>query len=136
MDETNTGALADLGDSRAGEIHCVTIIGQIEGHVVLPADTKSTKYEHIMPLLAAIEESEEIHGADSILDRPLHDTGSIWLGILSFFLSLLGLIGAVIFRKFNYIKNYKVTLRGSLAGLAVKCGIILLFLIFLFIAAH
>ena len=83
-----------------------------------------------------IEESEEIHGADSILDRPLHDTGSIWLGILSFFLSLLGLIGAVIFRKFNYIKNYKVTLRGSLAGLAVKCGIILLFLIFLFIAAH
>ena len=62
MDETNTGALADLGDSRAGEIHCVTIIGQIEGHVVLPADTKSTKYEHIMPLLAAIEESEEIRG--------------------------------------------------------------------------
>ena len=83
-----------------------------------------------------IEESEEIHGADSILDRPLHDTGSIWLGVVSFFLSLLGLIGAVIFRKFNYIKNYKVTLRGSLAGLAVKCGIILLFLIFLFIAAH
>ena len=46
----------------AGEIHCVTLIGQIEGHQLLPEDTKSTKYEHIMPLLAAVEESPEIRG--------------------------------------------------------------------------
>ena len=46
--------------SDKGVIHCLTIIGQIEGHQVLPEDTKTTKYEHIMPLLAAIEESDEI----------------------------------------------------------------------------
>ena len=46
--------------SDKGTIHCLTIIGQIEGHQVLPEDTKTTKYEHIMPLLAAIEESDEI----------------------------------------------------------------------------
>ena len=83
-----------------------------------------------------IEESEEIHGANEILERPLHDTGSLWYGILSFILSILGLIGAAIFRHFNYIRNYKVCKKGAIAGLAVKCAIILLFLIFLFIATR
>jgi ATP-dependent protease ClpP protease subunit len=45
-----------------GAIHCLTIIGQIEGHQLLPSETKSTKYEHVMPQLAAIEESDEIEG--------------------------------------------------------------------------
>lgn len=45
-----------------GTIHCLTIIGQIEGHQVMPDDNKTTKYEHVMPLLAAVEESEEIKG--------------------------------------------------------------------------
>lgn len=49
-------------ESSEGQIHCLSIIGQIEGHQVLPEDTKTTKYEHIMPLLAAVEESEEIKG--------------------------------------------------------------------------
>ncbi len=83
-----------------------------------------------------IEESEELHGANSILERPLHDTGSLWLGVLAFILSILGLIGAAIFRAHNYIRNYKVCKRGALAGLAVKCGIVLLFLLFLFIATR
>lgn len=48
--------------SDKGVIHCLTIIGQIEGHQVLPQETKSTKYEHVMPQLAAIEESDEIEG--------------------------------------------------------------------------
>ncbi len=43
-----------------GNIHCITIVGQIEGHVLLPSDTKTTKYEHVLPQLAAIEESDEI----------------------------------------------------------------------------
>ena len=42
------------------EIHCLTIIGQIEGHQELHDSVKTTKYEHIMPLIAAIEESREI----------------------------------------------------------------------------
>jgi ATP-dependent protease ClpP protease subunit len=48
--------------SGKGVIHCLTIIGQIEGHQILPQETKSTKYEHVMPQLAAIEESDEIEG--------------------------------------------------------------------------
>ena len=53
--------IKELGSSRAGGIHCLTIIGSIEGHQTMPEDTKTTKYEHIMPLLAAVEESEEIN---------------------------------------------------------------------------
>ena len=62
MEDHELSRLEARGQAPAGEIHCVTIIGQIEGHVALPADTKTTRYEHIMPLLAAIEESEEIKG--------------------------------------------------------------------------
>lgn len=83
-----------------------------------------------------IEESEELHGANYILERPLHDTGNIWLGVLSFILSILGLIGAGIFRRFNYIRNFKVCRKGALAGLAVKFGIVLIYLICLFIATR
>ena len=58
--------IKDMGSATApgpkGVIHCLTIIGQIEGHQVLPQETKTTKYEHVMPQLAAIEESEEIEG--------------------------------------------------------------------------
>ncbi|MBQ7940710.1 MAG: ATP-dependent Clp protease proteolytic subunit [Clostridia bacterium] len=49
-------------------IHCLTIIGQIEGHYVLPGDQKATKYEHIIPLLVSIEESEEIDGMLIVLN--------------------------------------------------------------------
>jgi len=45
-----------------GRLHCLTIIGQIEGHVELGGQTKTTKYEHILPLLTAIEESPDIDG--------------------------------------------------------------------------
>ncbi len=83
-----------------------------------------------------IEESEELHAADAFLERPVHDTGNLWLGILSFFLSILGLIGAGIFRHFHYIRNYKVCKRGALAGLVVKCAVVLLFLLFLFLATR
>ena len=48
--------------SRDSNIHCLTIIGQIEGHQVLPENTKTTKYEHVIPQIAAIEESREIDG--------------------------------------------------------------------------
>lgn len=49
-------------------IYCLSIIGQIEGHVMLPPQTKSTKYEHIIPQLVAIEESKEIEGLLVILN--------------------------------------------------------------------
>lgn len=43
-------------------IHCLTIIGQVEGHVCLPQQNKTTKYEHVLPQLASIEESDDIDG--------------------------------------------------------------------------
>lgn len=55
-----TGSVVTRG--RRGNIHCITIIGQIEGHTVLGSDTKTTKYEHICPALAAVEEDEETDG--------------------------------------------------------------------------
>ncbi len=51
-----------LTDNGKYKIHCMTIIGQIEGHYVLPSQNKTTKYEHIIPQLAAIEEAPEIEG--------------------------------------------------------------------------
>ncbi len=50
------------------DIHCITVIGQIEGHVVLPPQNKTTKYEHIIPQLIAIEESRDINGVILILN--------------------------------------------------------------------
>nr|WP_324612715.1 ATP-dependent Clp protease proteolytic subunit [Massiliimalia massiliensis] len=43
-------------------IHCLTIIGQVEGHYILPAQNKTTKYEHVIPQLVAIEEDPDIRG--------------------------------------------------------------------------
>lgn len=49
-------------------IHVMTIIGQIEGHMILPPNNKSTKYEHVMPQLVAIEQSNEIEGLMLLLN--------------------------------------------------------------------
>lgn len=58
--------IEDFGDtvirSDRGTIHTLTIIGQIEGHQLLPPSVKSTKYEHLLPLLAMVEESDEVDG--------------------------------------------------------------------------
>jgi ATP-dependent protease ClpP protease subunit len=53
---------SDITKSSKGNIYTLTIIGQVEGHQVLPETVKTTKYEHILPLLAGIEESNEIDG--------------------------------------------------------------------------
>lgn len=53
---------SDLSKTSKGNIYTLTIIGQIEGHQVLPETVKTTKYEHILPLLAGLEESDEIDG--------------------------------------------------------------------------
>ena len=53
---------SDITKSNKGNIYTLTIIGQVEGHQVLPETCKTTKYEHVLPLLAGIEESDEIDG--------------------------------------------------------------------------
>ena len=49
-------------------IHCLTIIGQIEGHYTLPNTTKTTKYEHIIPRIVAIEENKDVSGLLLVLN--------------------------------------------------------------------
>lgn len=53
---------SDLTNGKDGKIYTLTIIGQVEGHQVLPETCKTTKYEHVLPLLAGIEESDDIDG--------------------------------------------------------------------------
>ena len=53
---------SSLIQSKKGSVHVLTIVGQIEGHQLLPSTSKSTKYEHVMPLLAMVEESDEVDG--------------------------------------------------------------------------
>ena len=48
-------------------IHCLNIIGQVEGHYILPPQNKTTKYEHIIPALVAIEQDRSIEGLVIIL---------------------------------------------------------------------
>lgn len=54
-----TGSITVGGDVK---LHCITIIGQVEGHFLLPSTNKTTKYEHIIPLLVAVEEDPAISG--------------------------------------------------------------------------
>ncbi|MBQ3135294.1 MAG: ATP-dependent Clp protease proteolytic subunit [Oscillospiraceae bacterium] len=64
--EQTVDPIVELGstliENGKGRVHVLTIVGQIEGHQVLPSDSKSTKYEHVMPLLAMVEESDEVDG--------------------------------------------------------------------------
>lgn len=73
MDEQEMGDMesrqqqtVDMGSTtiktKNGTIHTLTIVGQVEGHQILPSSSKSTKYEHVLPLLTAVEEDEEIDG--------------------------------------------------------------------------
>lgn len=71
-EETVIDKIKELGSVEAGQgkhkIYCLTIIGEIEGHNVLPEQSKTTKYEHVIPQLVAIEESQEIEGLLIILN--------------------------------------------------------------------
>lgn len=53
---------SDITKGKEGNIYTLTIIGQVEGHQVLPENCKTTKYEHVLPLLAGIEESDDVDG--------------------------------------------------------------------------
>ncbi len=64
--EVNLDGIGESGSvitkNKEANIHCLSIIGQIEGHYMLPEGQKATKYEHVLPLLVSIEEDEEIDG--------------------------------------------------------------------------
>ncbi len=71
-EQPRADAVRDFGSitTNNGEhtIHCLTIVGQIEGHYSLPSQNKTTKYEHIIPQIVAIEESPDIEGLLVILN--------------------------------------------------------------------
>ena len=66
--------------------------------------------------------------SEEFLNAPIHDTGAVWMGILSFFLPIIGIIAAVILRKHNYIRNYKMCKKGAIIGFAT-IGILILLLL-------
>lgn len=70
--KNQTDQIIETGGITAGKgkhcIHCLTIIGQIEGHYILPAQNKTTKYEHVIPQLLAVEQDPEIEGLVIILN--------------------------------------------------------------------
>ena len=64
MNETASENIKDFGSTEVqnsrGNIHCLTIVGEIEGHTQLPPSSKATKYEHVLPLLVSVEQDEKV----------------------------------------------------------------------------
>ena len=73
------------------------------------------------------EKKETPVSNETILDAPVHDTGSAWYAVLSFFLPLLGLIAFPIFKAKHYYKNYKACKKGTIIGWIVIGAIIVIF---------
>ena len=71
-EESSSGASSSIDPNKVpnakSAIHTLVIIGQIEGHMVLPAQNKTTKYEHVIPQLVAIEENRDIKGLLLVLN--------------------------------------------------------------------
>ena len=70
--EENAQNIKDFGmtnmENPRGNLHCLTIVGQVEGHMLLPGQNKSTKYEHVLPLLVSVEQDEKVDGLLVILN--------------------------------------------------------------------
>ena len=71
---------------------------------------------------------------EEFLKTPIHDTGSIWLAVLCFFLAPLGIIATLLFKRHRHFRNYRMCRKGTIAGFCVLGAIILLFLIFLLLS--
>jgi len=83
-----------------------------------------------MPEAAKVERSFD----QDFINAPIHDTGSKWLSLLSFLVPPVGLVAAGLFRKFRYMRNYKMCKKGGLIGLAMWGAVIALFCLFLLLA--
>ena len=81
---------------------------------------------------SAVEQDTAVN--EEFLRTPVHDTGNIWLAVLSFFLPLLGIVGTLLFKKYHHYRNYKMCKKGTIAGFAVLGGIVVLFAIFLLLS--
>ena len=79
------------------------------------------------------EETDNV-STETILDAPIHDTGSRWYSVGSFILPVFGIIGGLIFKKFKHIRNFKACMKGAIAGFCTIGAIALLFALLLLIA--
>ena len=104
---------------------------EIEEYKAIREKGEKLKSITILDPNASAEEKQvaedSIPTAEGILDAPLHDTGSKWYSFLSFFLPLLGLIAAAVFKKFKHFRNYKACLKGAVVGLITIAAIIAFF---------
>ena len=98
---------------------------KLKSITILPPDASQAQRD---------EAEQSIPTASGLLDVPLHDTGSKWYSIASFFLPILGLPAAFIFKKFRHLRNYKACLKGALIGLGTLGVIIALFCLLLLLA--
>ena len=81
-----------------------------------------------------LDNESELSAGDYILESPIHDTGNLWYAVISFFLPLIGLIAGLIFKKHNYIRNYKMCLKGALVGIGLVLAAIVIFAILLLLS--
>ena len=98
---------------------------KLKSITILPPDASQAQRD---------EAEQSIPTASGLLDVPLHDTGNKWYSIASFFLPILGLPAAFIFKKFRHLRNYKACLKGALIGLGTLGVIIALFCLLLLLA--
>ena len=76
--------------------------------------------------------AEDFKDADAeFLKAPVHDTGGIWYTVLSFFLPVLGVIAALVFKKIRYYRNYRACKKGAVIGFITIAAIIVFFLLLL-----
>lgn len=80
--------------------------------------------------------SEDINTAvdSEILEAPVHDTGAAWYSVLSFFLPILGIIAAMLFKHFHHFRNYKACKKGAVMGFIALAIILAIFALLLVLA--
>ena len=71
---------------------------------------------------------------EEFLQTPVHDTGNVWLAVLSFFLPLLGIVGTLLFKKYRHFRNMKMCKKGTILGFSVIGAVIVLMAILLFLS--
>ncbi len=98
------------------------------------ADPTTKEGQEALKANEAAEEEAILRAEEEFLITPIHDTGSKWYAVLSFFLPILGVIAALVFRHFNHKRNAKACKKGAIIGFITIAAVIVLFAILLVLA--
>ena len=77
---------------------------------------------------------ENLATKEVILAAPVHDTGSFWFKFLAFLLPIIGLIAGLVYRKYNYMRNFNALKKGAIVGIIFRLVLVLLFILLLILA--